>query len=92
MMVANLDKASWEIADKIVEKMDQGRIHAKRKPTSFTFRFLHGCKSAEEKKERLLVYLRENSTDVHTLPKKRSIQPKVRIEDGRLKNFSNDAF
>ena len=76
-MVAYLDKDSWEIADKIVEKMDQGRIHGKRIPTTFTFRFLHGCKSAAEKKERLLAYLHQNSTDGYKLAKKRSVHPQV---------------
>ena len=36
-MVAYFDKDSWEIADKIVAKMDQGRVQGKRTATMVTF-------------------------------------------------------
>lgn len=94
-MIAYLDDDCWELADKIVEKMDQGRIHGKRTPTTFTFRFLHGCVSATEKKERLRAYLQENSTDGYKLPKKRSTHPQVRKLDSRsavLMFYFNDVY
>ena len=69
-MVAYLDEGAWEIADQIVDKMERGKMHGKAIPTTFTFRFLSGCKTSGEKKERLLEYMRHNELEASRKHKK----------------------
>ena len=78
-MVAYLDEGAWEIADQIVDKMERGKMHGKAIPTTFTFRFLSGCKTSGEKKERLLEYMRHNELEASRKHKKRAFHPESKV-------------